>query len=188
MNVTINIFGTGECSGAGAYSSGVGITLLATPVAGNVFKKFVIGSNEYFTNPYSTTAGSDDIVANCYFYTPFELYIRGAVSFEVPDITLNNIRVSRGISYLQDVAEISTQKLELALADVLMYGASRPSSVTGAKDSDGGWSHTDGSVAIGNSDRIFLRTRALDIYKRYGESVGSSGITFGNLNGTAYRP
>ena len=187
MNVTINIFGAGECSGAGVYADGVSITLLATPVAGNVFKKFIIGDSEILINPHYLTAGTEDVIADCYFYTPFELYIRGAVSFDVPDITLNNIRISRVIKYAQDVSELSTQTLELALADVLMYGASRPSSITGAKDSDGGWSHTDGSTTIGNSDRIFLRTRALDIYKKYGENTGSTGITFGNLNGIAYR-
>jgi len=187
MNVTINIFGAGTCTGGGVYADGVQIPLLATPVAGNVFKKFVIGDDEYIDNPHYATAGSDDIIVDCYFYTPFELYIRGAVSFDVPDLTLNNIRISRAITYAQDVSELSTQKLELALADVLMYGASRPSSVSGAKDSDGGWSHTDGSTTIGNSDRIFLRTRALDIYKKYGETTGSIGIKFGNLNGVEYR-
>ena len=187
MNVTINIFGAGECEGGGEHAEAAVITLFATPAAGNVFKKFVIGSNEYFGNPKYLDAGTEDVSVDCYFYTPFELYIRGSVSFDVPDLTLNNVRISRGILYLQDVSELSTEKLELALADVLMYGASRPSSVTGAKDSDGGWSHTEGGTTISNSDRIFLRTRALDIYKKYGESVGSSGITFGNLNGIAYR-
>jgi len=187
MNVTINIFGAGECEGGGEHVEAAVITLFATPAAGNVFKKFVIGSNEYFGNPKYLDAGTEDVSVDCYFYTPFELYIRGAVSFDVPDLTLNNVRISRGILYLQDVSELSTEKLELALADVLMYGASRPRSVTGAKDSDGGWSHTEGGTTISNSDRIFLRTRALDIYKKYGENAGSTGITFGNLNGVAYR-
>jgi len=187
MNVTINIFGAGECEGSGEHVEASVITLFATPAAGNVFKKFVIDANEYFGNPKYLDAGTEDVSVDCYFYTPFELYIRGAVSFDVPDITLNNIRISRGISYLQDVSELSVKIQELSLADVLMYGASRPSSVTGAKDSDGGWSHTEGGSTISNSDRIFLRTRALDIYKKYGESVGSSGITFGNLNGVEFR-
>jgi len=187
MNVTINIFGAGTCDGSGEHIEGAVVMLYAVPVAGNVFKKFVIDTNEYLSNPKYFDAETEDVTVDCYFYTPFEAYIRGAVSFDIPDLTLNNIRISRGIKFGQDVAELSTEILDLALADVLMYGASRPSSVTGAKDSDGGWSHTDGSVAIGNSDRIFLRTRALDIYKKYGETTGSVGITFGNLNGVAYR-
>ena len=130
MNVTINIFGAGECEGGGEHAEAAVITLFATPAAGNVFKKFVIGSNEYFGNPKYLDAGTEDVSVDCYFYTPFELYIRGSVSFDVPDLTLNNVRISRGILYLQDVSELSTEKLELALADVLMYGASRPSSVT----------------------------------------------------------
>lgn len=187
MKVTINISGAGSSVGAGEYSTGTSVSILGVPATGNVFKYFIIDGAQIITNPYIFTAGDSDVIVSCVFYTPFEQYIQGATSFDIPDLTLNNIRLTRGVTLGQDTAELSKKTLELSLADALMYGASRPSSVGGSKDSDGGWSHTDGSVTISNSDRIFLRTRALDIYKSYGENSGSTGITLTNLNGVAYR-
>lgn len=187
MKVIINISGAGTAVGAGEYTEGTSVSILGVPATGNVFKKFIIDGSDILLNPYIFEAGSADVSVDCYFYTPFEQYLQGATSFDIPDLTFNNIRLTRGVKLGQDVSELSQKTLELSLADALMYGASRPSSVGGDKDSDGGWSHTSGSVTISNSDRIFLRTRALDIYKLYGENSGSSGVTFGNLNGVAYR-
>lgn len=187
MKVIINISGAGTSVGAGEYTTGTSVSILGVPSAGNVFKHFVIDGSEITTNPYIFTAGDSDVIVSCVFYTPFEQYLQGATSFDIPDLTLNNIRLTRGVTLGQDTAELSKKTLELSLADALMYGASRPSSTGGDKDSDGGWSHTSGSVTISNSDRIFLRTRALDIYKLYGEDSGSTGITFGTLNGTPFR-
>lgn len=115
-------------------------------------------------------------------------YLKNSVSFTVPDATISCILELRGAT-VETVLSISDLKIpELCLADILMYGATTPSSVSGAKDSDGGWSHTEATSSMSPNDKSGLRQRAIGIYKKYGEQVAGAGITFTNLNGVAYKP
>ena len=186
MELAIDITGAGSCTGAGHHEPSTTVLLYAEPASGNLFKKFTINGIDRFEERYELTVGLDNLTVYCFFYTTFELYIRGSVFFDVPDAVLNNIRIARGIKYQADSGELSKAQLNLAYADTLMYGATRPSTIGGIKDSDGGWSHSEGGVSSSSSDKIFLRTRALDIYKLYGEDFGSTRIKLGTLNGTPF--
>ena len=110
------------------------------------------------------------------------------VSFPVPDATISCILELRGATLSTEFSTSDLKTAELSLADVLMYGATLPSTKSGAKDSDGGWSHSEGVVSISANDKTGFRQRALGIYSKYGEKVASNiGITFTNLNGVPFR-
>lgn len=188
MNVTVNIFGAGVVTGAGQHPLGSRVWLEATPASSNIFKWFILDGNKILSNPYFFDATSADVELDCLFETPFENYILGMVPFLLPEVAINNIRTKRGVLFQQGVETISSEILELSYADALIYGSTMPQSVTGTKDSDGSWSHSEGTVAISNSDKSFYRSMALNIYKKYGEiSACPSGLRFENLNGTPYK-
>ena len=113
-------------------------------------------------------------------------YLKNMVSFEVPDATISCILELRGATVSTEFSSSDLKTAELSLADVLMYGATLPSSKSGAKDSDGGWSHTESNVSISALDKAGFRQRASVLYKKYGETVAGFGITIQNLNGEPY--
>ena len=115
-------------------------------------------------------------------------YLVNMVSFQVPDATISCILELRGATVSTVFSSSDLKTAELSLADVLMYGATLPSSKSGVKDSDGGWSHSEGAISISASDKAGFRKRAFSIYAKYGETVAdNSGITLCNLNGVPYR-
>lgn len=115
-------------------------------------------------------------------------YLTSMVSFQVPDATISCILELRGATTATEFSSSDLKTAELSLADVLMYGATLPSSKSGAKDADGGWSHSEGSVSISDNDKAGFRSRSLALYSKYGEKFASNiGIKLTNLNGTAYR-
>ena len=114
-------------------------------------------------------------------------YLKNSVSFEVPDATISCILELRGETLTSEISVSDMKSAELSLADVLMYGSTYPTTSRGAKDSDGGWSHTDATVSMSITDKSDLRKRAAIIYRKYGEVVEGLGIKIQNLNGTRFR-
>lgn len=112
----------------------------------------------------------------------FEDYIRGLLNFDVSDIALNSIRIKRGIAEAADVSTLSIRTLELAEADALRWYVTSPSTYTGVKDSDGGWSHQEASSSLTDADKRLFSARAAAIYGKWGESNGfGSRIKIVNL-------
>lgn len=187
MIVTTTITkGAGSVSGSGTFDENDSITLTATPVDSNTFKAFVIGAETFSQNPYTFTAGLADVSVDVEFYTTIEDYLLGSVPFSVASSALNNIRVTRGIAYGADVATLSTKTIQLAVADVLMWGATSYTSWSGQKDSDGGWSHTEGSFTLSADDKASMRSRAMQIYKLYGDSASSPSLRVEPIFGEPY--
>ena len=186
IEVTVNIKGVGTVTGQGSYEGGALVTLTATPGEGNSFRGFIIDGKVIEQNPYSFTAGVTDVNADVEFYTTIEDYLISSVGFPVTAGALNNIRIKRNIKYHQDVNTLSKQTLELAYADVLMWGANSPTTVTGAKDSDGGWSHQEESRTMAITDKRLMRSTANDIYKRYNDAAYASSIRFVGITGKPY--
>lgn len=110
-----------------------------------------------------------------------EDYLKGMVGFEVTTSTLNSIRINREIAKGADVAELSNKDKDLAYADLLMWASTNPSSYTGSKQSDGGWTQTEASKTLNASDKKSFRSMAMDIYKRYGDRRYTPKVRIRNL-------
>lgn len=184
MKVIVNILsGAGKVSGAGEYEENSPVVLTAEPVSPNRFKYFTIDGKDIGKNPYEFVMGTEDVEVGVYFYTTIEDYLTNQVGFPVTEGALNNIRIRRSISYGADVSELSLRTIELAYADILMWGANSPTTVTGAKDSDGGWSHQDESRTMAITDKRLMRSTAMEIYRKYGDSAYTSTLKFVTLTG-----
>ncbi len=181
MILSVNIIGNGNVSGGGSYASGSAVTLTATPSSGWTFKDFVIDGASYASNPYSLTVGASDLSVSATFYVSFEDYLKGILAFDITEQALNSIRIKRNIDFGTDVKTLIIRTIELAQADALMWYATLPSSKTGAKDSDGGWSHQEATVSISSEDRKAFRSQAMAIYRKWGESNGLGTFKIVNL-------
>ena len=113
-----------------------------------------------------------------------EEYLRGKVGFEVTDEAIGTILVDRGVTVGVDVSTLISKDKELLYADILMWAATRPSSYTGSKDSDNGWSHTEASSTLLKSDKERFESIANGIYAKYNDPKRrKSKINIINLNG-----
>ncbi len=123
------------------------------------------------------------VVGICPTTEPVELatYIRGLVSFDVPDIAINSIRIKRGIPKEVDVTTLNKKTLELVRADVLMWASTSYSVYSGTKESDGGWSSQEASKTITASDKKRFAEEARSIYFAYGDNDVSGSIVITNL-------
>ena len=106
---------------------------------------------------------------------------RMEIAFDITEQALNSIRIKRNIDFGTDVKTLIIRTIELAQADALMWYATLPSSKTGAKDSDGGWSHQEATVSISSEDRKAFRSQAMAIYRKWGESNGLGTFKIVNL-------
>lgn len=165
MALTITIKGNGTVDKVVDENS---TTLTAKPSEGWNFKYFQIGSDEIKDNPYSFDAvGEEEVLAT--FYMSIVSYLKGKVGFEISDSALNAILADRGTDSTTDISDITEKQRELLYADVLMWGATLPTTYSGAKESDGGWSHTEGSSTIQAADKKRFESIANDIYSKYND-------------------
>lgn len=111
-----------------------------------------------------------------------EEYLRGKVGFDVSDSALTSILIDRKVNKGADVSVLDQKTKDLAYADLLMWGATNPSSYTGSKNSDGGWTHTDASKTITTTDKKEWRKQADAIYREYGDKKYKSRVRKINLN------
>lgn len=93
------------------------------------------------------------------------------VDYEVSDDTIATILYKRAIISDSSIDTVDQKSADLALADLYMRCSIKPTSFTGAQDSDGGWSHKDSTITMSNADRRGLIALANDIYRKYGEST-----------------
>lgn len=113
-----------------------------------------------------------------------EEYLKGKVGFEVTEHAISTILLDRQIEIGSDPGSLTTKQKELAYADVLKWGATRPSSYTGSKESDGGWSQTNASSTLLKSDKERFEAIANDIYIKYNDPKRTkSKIKIVNLYG-----
>ncbi|PXV62374.1 hypothetical protein CLV62_12063 [Dysgonomonas alginatilytica] len=177
MKSTVHISGEGKTEKVIDENS---ITLTAIPDVGWTFKHFVNGESTFTDNPY-TLESTEDVEITAAFYVTIEDYLIGLVGFDVNEIALNSIRVFREIEKNSDVSELSMKDKELLYADLLMWAASSPTSYTGSKDSDGGWTHTEAGKTISVTDKKRFENTAKSIYKKYQDKKYNSGIKLVNL-------
>lgn len=155
------------------------VILTALPSDAWSFKYFSISGVQKTDNPIDVDKIIEDV--EVIFYVSIEDYLRGLVGFDVNETTLNSIRINRNIKKGSDISELSEKDKDLAYADLLMWASTNPSSYTGSKSSDGGWTQTEASKTLTVSDKKSFRDMAMDIYKRYGDSRYTSKIRIVNL-------
>lgn len=177
MTISIDIKGEGKVD---KVVDGNVTTLTAIPDGSWAFKCFLIGDAEVTENPHTLTL-SENILVTATFYVAIEDYLKGLVGFDVTESALNSIRIFREIEKNSDVSKLSMKEKELLYADLLMWAASSPTSYTGSKDSDGGWTHTEAGKTISVTDKKRFENTAKSIYKKYQDKKYTSGIKLVNL-------
>ena len=166
MELTINIKGKGTVENVVVVNSA---TLTATPEKSWLFKYFLIGDIQHLANPYTFDYDGTDLVVDSIFYIPIESYLRGLVAFDVPDSAINANLVYRSIAFNSDSVDLTEKQRDLLYADILRWASTSPSSYTGKKESDGGWSTTGESKTISSADKKRFAVEANDIYIKYGD-------------------
>ncbi len=177
MNLNIEILGEGKVEKVVENNSA---TLTASPDEDWTFKHFVVG-NETVTDSTYTVEMTGDLKVTAVFYVSIEVYLRGLVGFDVSDSALNSIRIFRNIAKGSNISDLTLREKELLYADLLMWAATSPTSYTGSKDADGGWSHTEASKTISVTDKKRFEQAAKTIYKKYLDRKYSSSIKIKNL-------
>jgi len=83
-------------------------------------------------------------------FLTIDTYLRGKVGYEIPDSAIASILVDRGISSGTEVNSLSQDSdenikiRELCTADLYLYCASTPSTISSSRDNDGGWTSETG--------------------------------------------
>lgn len=180
MALTITIKGNGTVDKVVDENS---TTLTAKPNDEWNFKHFKTDSDTITDNPYTIEVVADfEVIAT--FYMTVVSYIRGKVGFEITDSAIDAILLERGVDGNTDVSDLSFEEKELLYADALMWGATLPTVYSGTKESDGGWTHTEGSSTIQASDKKRFEAIAQEIYSKYNDPKKvKSKIKIVNLNG-----
>jgi hypothetical protein len=184
--VNVDVLGAGTVSGSGVYVDAPEITLTATAASSNVFQRWEVNGVEVLSNPYTFSPSVETVDVVAYFITTIESYLSGVVPNFLSEAMINTIRIKRGIAYNADVTTLATSVLELATADAYMLAATMPSSYTGSKDSDGGWSHSEASHTLTSADKGMYKAQANAIYKKYLDSSYRATVSITALNGTPY--
>lgn len=171
MGLTINIKGKGTVE---KVVEGNSATLTATPEESWLFKYFLIGDIQYSANPFTFDYDGTDLDVDSIFYIPIESYLRGLVAFDVPDSAITANLLYRKIDFNADIEDLTDKQKDLLYADILRWGSTSPSSYTGKKESDGGWSSTGESKTVSSADKKRFSEMADDIYIKYNDSRKSS--------------
>lgn len=108
-----------------------------------------------------------------------EQYLSGKVGYDVPDNAIASILSDRDIDPGTIVNNLSEDKVtntklkELCTADLYLYCASTPSTISSHKEQDGSWTLESGGMQHSAYDSRQLRAMAKAIYDKYGETIQS---------------
>ena len=171
----INIIGSGKID---TVISGSSATYTAIPSDGYTFKSYSYGDISTTDNPLMINSNIDVSVT---FYMTISDSLKGLVGFVIPELNLNSILKKRNISPTENIDDLEFSTKELLYADVLIWGSTNYSSYKGASDSDGGWSHTDGTNTINAADKKRFESIAYEIYNTYGEYKKRKSIRIARL-------
>lgn len=106
-----------------------------------------------------------------------EQYLRGKVGYDIPDNAIASILVDRGIEVGTNVSELNTDSAtntklkDLCTADLYLYCASTPSTISSHREQDGGWTLESCGTQHSAYDARQLRAMAQAIYDKYGEKT-----------------
>jgi len=177
MAFAIDIHGEGKVEKVVENNSA---TLTATPDDGWKFKHFNCGTECKSDNPLTieVTAGTE---ITAVFYITIEDYLKGLVGFDVPDVVLNSIRAYREVKKANDTNDLTVKQKDLLYADLLMWASTSPTSYTGTKEADGGWSRTESNKTVSVTDKKRFENLAMSIYKKYLDRKYNPSIKIVNI-------
>lgn len=177
MDLIIDIIGEGKVEKVVEADSA---TLTATADGSWLFKHFVCNKTIVKDNPAVVTI-TDEMVIKAIFYLTIEDYLKGLVGFDVTDSVLDSIRIYRNVKKGTDTEELTVKQKDLLYADLLMWASTSPTSYTGTKESDGGWSKTESNKTISVTDKKRFENMAMAIYKKYLDRKYNPSIKIINL-------
>lgn len=159
--------------------SGGNTTYGALPADGYSFKYWVIGGENKTDNPITLPTGTE--ITSVVFYYDIMNYLKGMVAFDIPDANLYPILKRRNIEPDTDTDDMDDETKELLYADVLIWGSTLPSTYGNISESDGGWTHQEGSATTNAADKKRFESIANEIYRRYGDSKFKGDIRIVSL-------
>lgn len=107
-----------------------------------------------------------------------EDYLKDLTAYDITDGAVENILIDAGVPSCSEVRELSVRQLDLCKAYTYLWCASTPSVTGSVEDSDGGWTHREGSKQTSAYDKRLMRQMGLDILARYGINAAKSTIHF----------
>ena len=163
--------------------AGIVTTLSASPSGiGWSFKHFIVDGLINESNPLVINTSIEtvsEVVAH--FCVTIEDYLLGKVGFDVEEIALNSIRIDRNVDEGEDINDVSAKTRELLYADLMMWASTSPTSYSGQRVSDLGYSVTEAGKTISVTDKKRFEKIAMEIYKNYGDAKYSSSVRIVNL-------
>lgn len=112
---------------------------------------------------------------------PFVEWLAGCVPVDITDGIVNNILFEREIESDATLEETTLKQRELAKADLYMWCSLMPSISSTVKDSDGGWSHSEGGGQLTIADKRRFHRLARAIYRKYGINTGGGSVNINNM-------
>lgn len=103
-----------------------------------------------------------------------EDWLSGMVDYPISDKTLNAILFNRGVPIGSPADAVSLRDRELCYADILIWMTTSSQTSSATIDSDGGWTHQESAKNV--TDKNSLRTKALSIYKKYGDAMAAEDV------------
>lgn len=111
-----------------------------------------------------------------------EEYLRGLVSYDLPDNTLKSILFKRDVNPGEEVDNVSEKDRDLCLAEVYLWCATTPSAKNNTEDADGNWKHIEAGWTTSAFDKRQLRAMAKELFDKWGETATTiQKITLINL-------
>ncbi len=107
-----------------------------------------------------------------------EDYLKDLTAFDITDGAVENVLIDAGVTAGSEVSSLTVKQLDLCKAYTYLWCASTPSVTGSVEDSDGGWSHKEGSKQSSAYDKRLLRQMGLDILDKYGLNSAKSTIRF----------
>lgn len=99
-----------------------------------------------------------------------EEYLRGLVSYDIPDNTIKSILFKRDVTPGIDISDVSEKDRDLCLAEVYLWCATTPSAKNNTEDADGDWKHIEGGWQTSAFDKRQLRAMAKELFNKWGET------------------
>lgn len=103
-----------------------------------------------------------------------EQYLRGFVSYDVPDNAMRSILYKMNVAVGASVDCLTERERDLCLAWLYLWCATTPSVKNSSEDSDGNWKHTEGGWQTSAYDKRQLRAMAQDLFNKWDEKITSN--------------
>lgn len=98
---------------------------------------------------------------------PIETWLSSLVPVSVDEQSVSTIVLGRGVEAGTTMDEVEPRQRDLCKADLYMFCSLIPSTTGVTRDSDGGWSHSEGGSRMTADDKRALRRIAMRLYRKW---------------------